>query len=287
MATGLQLFALTADGPRALKADSSGASVHDLLEELPDGVYSALRTFHHDRFLRLDAHCDRTDRSMAGLGWNRKLDRETLSSALDATVRAYPLPDARVRFDVLREPFELQGIRSDVFLALSPFVPVSAEFVRDGVGVDVARHLRRETPRIKTTGFVRARKPLPLGTQQQFESLLLDADDRILECTSANIGFVRDGAIVAADDGVLEGITSLILRGLAPQIGLAWEHERLPLRDLGRVQEAFLTSSSRGIVPVVRAAGVTIGDGRVGPRVRSLIEAYAAFAERAARPAID
>lgn len=286
MTTGLQLFALGSGGPRALRADSGGSSVHDLLEQLPDGVYSALRTFHHDRFLRLDAHFDRTERSMAALGWNRRLDRAGLSSALHAIVSAYPLPDARVRFDVLREPVELQGARSDVFLALSPFVPVPAEYVRDGVGVDVARHLWRETPRIKTTGFVRARKPLPLGTKQQFESILLDGEDRILECTSANIAFVRDRSIGSAGDGVLEGITSLVLRGLAPEVGLAWESERLALRDLGRVEEAFLTSSSRGIVPVVRVADVTIGDGRVGPHVRSLIDAYAAFAERAARPAI-
>ncbi len=286
MATGLQLFALAAGEPRALRADSSGSSVHDLLEQLPDGVYSALRTFHHDRFLRLDAHFERTERSMAGLGWNRRLDRQALSSALHATVSAYPLGDARVRFDVLREPVELQGIRSDVFLALSPFVPVPAEFVRDGVSVDVARHLRRESPRIKTTGFVRARKPLPLGTKQQYESILLDEQDRILECSSANIGFVRGRNVVSAGDGVLEGITSLILRGLAPELGLAWEPERLPLRDRGRVEEAVLTSSTRGIVPVVRVADVPIGDGRVGPHVRTLLDAYASFAERAAIPAI-
>ncbi len=282
-AAGLQLFALTPSGLHALQAPASGASVHELLEVLPDGVYSALRTFHHDRFLWLEAHFDRTDRSMAGLGWPSALDRPLLRAALHAAVSAYPFPDARVRFDVLREPTELQGVTSSSFLALSRYVPVADEFLREGVEVDLARHLRRDSPRIKTTGFVRARKPLPLGTRERFESVLLDDEERILECTSANIGFVRSDAIVTAGEGVLEGITSAVLRHIAPDVGLSWERERLPLAALDSVSEAFLTSSSRGVVPVVRIAGMPIGDGRVGPRTRALSEAYYACAEREAR----
>ena len=198
-----------------------------------------------------------------------------------------PIPDARVRFDVLREPVTIQGTTANVFIALSPFVPVPAEFLRDGVRVELAPHLHRESPRIKTTDFVRTRKPLPLATQDRYEGILLDEKERILECSSANIAFVRDRTIVAAGDGVLEGITSLVVRHLAPSLGLSWEHERLPLSELPSVSEAFLSSSSRGVVPIVRIADTRIGDGHVGPQTRALIEAYYAFAEREVRPAIE
>lgn len=278
--SGLELHALTATGLRRLSVEDTSGTVHDLLERLPTGVYSALRTFHHDRFLWLDKHLERTWQSMAGLGWNKALARDSVRRALHAAVRDYPLVNARVRFDILREPVTIQGVTADVFIALSPFVPVPEEYLREGVRVELAPHLRRELPRVKTTDFVRARKPLPLGTRERYEGVLLDHEQRILECSSANIGFFRRGAVITAGDGVLEGITMLVLRHLAPSLGLGWVDERLPLSGLATVDEAFLSSSSRGVVPIVQIADWRIGDGRVGMGTRGLLAAYLAFGER-------
>lgn len=288
---GVELAALTRDGLCLLEVPAGGGNIHELLEVLPGGVYSALRTFGRERFLMLDAHFDRTDRSMAALGWTKRLDRAALRRALHARVSVYPLPEARVRFDVLPEPFELQGVSSDVFVAISPHEDVPREFMEQGVRIEVASHLSRPTPRIKTTGFVRARKPLPLSLQSNYEGLLIDREQRVLECSSANIGFACGGRWVAAGDGVLEGITMLALRRVAPTLpgGLAMEFEdrRLPLSELARVDEAFLSSSARGVVPIVQIGDTPIGNGKVGPRVRALVDAYYALAEREARRAID
>ncbi|MCC7015465.1 MAG: aminotransferase class IV family protein [Planctomycetes bacterium] len=281
----MQLFAVPPSGPRALSTAVSGGTVHDLLERLPGGVYSALRTFRHECFLWLEEHLARTERSMRGLGWNKELDRERLLSALDATVRDYPLDDARVRFDVLEHEHELDGVRADLFIALSPFVAVPEAFLREGVALDFAPHLRRDSPRIKTTAFVLARKPFPIGSQQRYEHLLLDEQQRVLECSSSNVAFVRGSELITAGDGVLEGITLAVLLHLAPKLGLTVVHRRLPLAELETLDEAFLSSSARGPVPVVRIGERVIGTGRVGPRVRALTEAYYALAASDARPA--
>jgi len=282
----LELHALTGAGLRPLALDGAQGSVHDVLELLPPGVYSALRTFGHTRFLMLEAHLDRTQRSMQQLGWSKRLDRDALRRALHATVSAYALPEARVRFDVLPEPATIQGVAADVFLALSPHLPVPDEFLREGVRVELARHLRRDTPRIKTTAFVRARKPLPLNTRENFEGVLLDEQERFLECSSANLGFIRGNELISAGDGVLEGITCLVLRQVAPKLGLRWVDLRLPLAELASVDECFLSSSWRGVVPIVQIESVRIGAGRVGPKVRGLLEAYYDFAQAQARPAL-
>jgi branched-subunit amino acid aminotransferase/4-amino-4-deoxychorismate lyase len=283
----LQLFALLPSGPRELGAPVGSGTVHDVLETLPGGVYSAMRTFEHDRFLWLDEHLARTERSMRGLGWNSALRRHELCRALDQTARAYPGADARVRFDVLREPVEFGGVRSETFIALSPLVAVPEAFVRDGVRVDFAPHLHRDAPRIKTTEFVRVRKPLPIGTQERYEHILVDATGRILECSSANIAFLRGRELVSAGDGVLQGITMMVIEHLAPALGLRVVHERLAPSDLAHVDEALLSSSARGIVPIVRVAEQPIGSGAVGPHVRRLLSAYAEFAARNARRAVD
>lgn len=285
-AAGLELYALTTTGLRALTVENRSGTVHDLLEQLPVGVYSALRTFHHARFLWLEAHLERTARSMSSLGWTKTLDRDAVRQALDTAVRAYSRPDARVRFDVLREPATIQGVTADIFIALSPYVPVPEEFLREGVRVEFATHLHREAPRIKTTDFVRTRRPLPLSTREHYEGVLLDREQRILECSSANIAFVRGRTVIAAGDGVLEGITLKLVRHIAPSLGIDWVDERLPVAHLATVGEAFLSSSSRGIVPIVRIAEHQIGDGRVGPITRGLLAEYVALAEREAEPAV-
>ena len=277
-AASLEFFALNASGVKRLAVDGASGTVHDLLDCLPLGVYSALRTFHHERFLWLDAHFDRTERSMAQLGWTNRLDREALRRALKSCVREYPLPDAMVRFDVLREPATMQGVTADTFIALSPYLPVPEAFLRDGVRVEFAPHLHRESPLIKTTEFVRRRRPLPLATRDRYEGVLLDGERRILECSSANIAFVRGKSVISAGDGVLEGITSRVLKKVAPSIGLEWIDRRLSVGELKVVDEAFLSSSLRGLVPIVQVESTRIGDGRVAEQSRALLAAYYTFA---------
>ena len=65
-------------------------------------------------------------------------------------------------------------------------------------------------------------------------AFLLDEAGRILECSSANIAFVRESEVISAGEGVLEGITALVLRRLAPDLGLRWTDERLGASPLLR-----------------------------------------------------
>lgn len=281
----LLLYAVLPSGPRALSVPAGRTNLHDVLEDLPFGVYSAMRTFGHERFLWLDRHLERTDRSMAGLGWPEPLDRDRVRRALHETAREYPLPDSRIRFDVLREPAPFQGVESDLFLALMPYAPVPEEFLREGVRVELAPHLVRDEPRIKTTEFVRVRKPLPYGTREAFEHLLLDSRQRILECSSANIAFVRGREIVTAGEGVLEGVTLAVVLHIAVSRGMTVRHERVPLSAVGGFDEAFLSSSTRGVVPVIKVVDQVIGDGSVGAATRELTRLYYEYAERESRPA--
>jgi len=290
----VQLFAVEPAGPKPLPVPAGAATFHDVLDGLPLGVYSALRTFHHERFLWLDAHLDRTDRSMELLGWSFRLDRPALRRALHAAAAAYPLADSRVRFDVLAEPANRPsrpGVRrldtaSRVVIILSPYKPVPEAFLRQGVRVEVARELHRDQPLIKTADFVVRRRPYPLERQDAYEHLLIDAQGGILECSSANFHAVRDGALWTASGGALEGITEKVLLRVASDLGVPVRRERVLLSDVGKLDEAFLTSSTRGLVPIVDVAGSRIGSGAPGLLWKKLADAYGRFAEREARPAV-
>ena len=281
----VQLFSVSPDGPQSLPVPE-GVPLLELMGTLPEGVYSGLRTWHHDRFLWLDEHIGRTVRSMRGMGWAYELDEGALRRSLHRVCTDWPTADARVRFDVLESSPAQWDTSSRVLIGLSPYTPVPEQFMREGVGIEVAESLIRDQPRIKTTEFILRRQPYPLNRQDRYEHLLLDDANRILECTSANFFGVSKGGLRTSGPGVLEGITRKIFIRLATELGISVSTDPLPLDAVGELDEAFLTSSTRALVPIVDVAGTRIGNGLPGPVSGRLREAYEAFAELEARPAV-
>ncbi len=283
--TAVQLFAVGGQGPLALPVRPGVQSAHELFDGLPLGVYSALRTFEHAKFLRLERHFERTDRSLELLGRAERLDRERLAHAIDACVRAYPGADAFVRFDLLAEPARALGCEERTLLALSPFVPVPEAFQAAGVGVRFSP-LRRARPLIKVASFVVERRPYPLGRQDAYEHLIVDAEERILEGTSSNFVALQGRTLRLTGEEALQGVTQAIVVELAQGLGLASVRAPLHRAELGEIDEAFLTGSTRGIVPVIAVEEQRIGTGLPGPWTQRLRAAYYEHARAHARPAI-
>lgn len=119
------------------------------------------------------------------------------------------------------------------------------------------------------------------------------ADDAIL-CNSA--GEVAEGATsnvfaVLGDElvtphleaGLLAGITREVVCELATNAGFTVRERTLLPDQLRQASEVFLTSSVRGVMPVTRLDGASVGDGRVGPVTTRLLECYAQYIDRCAR----
>lgn len=284
MTSPVLLFAVHSDRVQPLAVPAGAKSVHELFDDLPLGVYTGLRSFGRERFLGLDAHLDRTERCMRLLGWELELDRRALRRAIDEVVRAYPT-DAFVRIDVLTEPPHALGTDSRVLISISEVFELPERVFREGVAVEVADGLARPDPRIKTADFVIARRPFPLNREDSFEHLLLDADGRVLECTSSNFYIVDEGQVRTSGVDMLEGITRRYVLRLCEELGLPVRLEAPLLAEALAADEAFLSSSTRGVVPVTRIAGQPVGDGRPGATTNHLLETYRALVVREARPA--
>jgi branched-chain amino acid aminotransferase len=116
-----------------------------------------------------------------------------------------------------------------------------------------------------------------------YEAILCDNIGRITEGSSSNF-FIVSGRRVTTPPlsvGLLEGITRKKVMELlrADKIGLA-EQPLWPI-DLQRADEAFLTSSVRGVLPITRVDGQPLGDGKVGPITRRLLALYAELTQTA------
>lgn len=243
---------------------------------LPQGAYTTLRTYHGRRVLRLEQHIARLTRSVELQGSPAALHETRLRAGLAAVLARAGFDDTRLR--VTFAPPRL-------FIAAARFEPLPHELYEAGVACATVP-LRRDNPHAKDTRFLAtaeaARARLPEKTH---EGLLVDdAGDApcILEGLSSNFFGVIDGALRTEGARVLEGVTrSIVLELAAPLAEVRMQAVRRD--ELPRLGEAFITSVSRGVLPVVCIDGRAVADGRPGPLTRALVARLFELVEREAR----
>ena len=281
-----QLYAITPTGPQALPVPEDTTDFTDLYQGLALGVYSIVRTFDHNRFFQLGHHLARTVNSLEMLGWSYSLNEQRLRCAIHDLCTAFPASEVRVRIDVLAEPATALGVESRELIALMPFTPLPARVYQRGVAIGFALGLQRDNPLIKTADFAVERKQA--SSAERYHDYLLTSDTgEILEATSANFYAARNGILYTAGDGILEGVTRRVVLDLvaAEQIPLnlqAIQHSEIPTLD-----EAMISSSSRGILPVVCIGDQVIGSGRPGPITQQLIAAYNTYVKAHLKTALE
>ncbi|MBN1311029.1 MAG: aminotransferase class IV family protein [Anaerolineae bacterium] len=241
------------------------------------GVYTVFRLYPGWRVFRLASHFARLRHSADLLGEPFLLTYDWMRLVLRRVVEEIGLALVRIRLTV---PFDAP---ETVFIALEPFTPLPAALYQEGVSVGLVEG-RREVPRAKDSQFIEWRKKARMRHPYSvYEIMMYDGAGWILEGLSSNFFAVLDGELRTAGDGVLEGIARSILLEVAPSV-LPTVLDPIHMDDLPRISEAMLTSSSRGVVPIVQVRGVVIGDGKPGPVAKALRAAYDAQIEQELEP---
>lgn len=107
-------------------------------------------------------------------------------------------------------------------------------------------------------------------------ALLLHADGRVSETSTANVVVVVNGALRTPPAGdALAGISLAHLHTLAHGLGIGWQERSLSLADLAAADEILLTSTPNCLLPVTRLDGQAVGDGRPGPLFARLLATQA------------
>jgi branched-chain amino acid aminotransferase len=270
-----------------LPADGRHLSVFDRGFQLGDGVFETLRA-RGGTAAELDAHIARLHRSAAGLdiklpaGIDAMLER-AIADLLAADGLGGPDGDASVRVTVSRGVYRARGVlppdeaaRATIAIQAWPVVAAPADHLERGLHLvtsAVRRDPRNPLATLKTTSraeYVYAR--LEARRAGADDALFMTIDDHLSEGTSANIFLVRRAsddelelATPSADCAILPGTTRSWLLHWAERVGLRPVEGLLRHADLASADEAFLSSSVAGILPVTTFDGAPIGDGRPGP----------------------
>jgi branched-chain amino acid aminotransferase len=263
---------------RLLDGDEPAITVSDHGLLVGDGVFETAKVLD-GRAFALTRHLRRLRRSAAGLGLDLPLDDDALAAAIDEVIGANQPGVGRLRITVTGGPGPLGSARGPdgptVVLATGPAGtwPPSAEVVV----VPWPRNERSPVAGLKTTSYAENVVALAYASERGAgEALFANLAGDLCEGTGSNVFVVLDGRLVTPplSSGCLAGVT----RELVLEVTDAVEAD-VPLGDLARVEEAFLTSSTRDVQPISAV------DSRALPRCPGpLTEAAAvAFADLVAR----
>jgi D-alanine transaminase len=114
-----------------------------------------------------------------------------------------------------------------------------------------------------------------------YEAWFVDTKGFVTEGSSSNAWIVtRDGRVVTrpADHGILSGITRAVLFNVLEALQLKLEERPFTLDDISQATEAFVTSASQIVMPVIKVDDRAVGDGKVGPVAKRLREEFHRFA---------
>jgi branched-chain amino acid aminotransferase len=255
-----------------------------------EGVYETLRTYGGRPFL-FDRHMARLRHSASLMALPVPLDDLAVEARLSETMRAAGLggagqPEAYLRILVTRGVGELSydpaacPVPSIVVIAKRQVDP-PAEVYERGVGVVLVSVVRNHpgavNPVIKSNNLLNNALAMQEAVRAgAFEGVMRNYRGELAECTTANFFVVRAGSALTPplEAGLLPGITRDFLFEIGRQEGIEVREETLRDADLLEADEAFLTSTTREIVPITRVDDRQIGDGSPGPVTRALLQAF-------------
>jgi len=283
---------------RIIAAEAPALTAFDRGFQLGDGVFETLRA-RGGRPTELAEHGARMRQSAAGLSIALPDDLEPrLAQAIDELLAVEdlggPEGDASIRITVSRGPFFGRGLlppdehpTPTIVVQAWPVPPTPTSHLERGLHL-VPSAVRRDPENplnaLKTTSradYVYAR--IEARTAGADDALFLTIDGYLSEATSANLFVIRSDADAvelatpALACAILPGTTRDWILRWAAGVGLRPSEGLLTTRDLHEADEAFLSSSVAGILPVTRFAGEPIGAGRPGPwtlRARADREAF-------------
>jgi branched-chain amino acid aminotransferase len=239
------------------------------------------------RFFRLDDHIDRLLGGCARIRLTPPVGKEEIRSIMVETVRRSGLRDAYVEAVVTRgvpRPGERDPRvwTARLYAYAIPYVWIVRPELQDNgtVNLVVARNTRRipagsVDPTVKNFHW----GDMTRGLYEAYDrggslAVLPDADGFVTEGPGFNVFAVTGSELYTPARGVLAGITRRTVLEIAEKSGITAHVTDLPVGDLYRAAEVFLTSTAGGVMPVTRLDGHPVGDGRTGPVTRRIKDQY-------------
>jgi D-alanine transaminase/branched-chain amino acid aminotransferase len=249
--------------------DKASLQVNDLVIQRGYGVFDFFRTIN-GKFIYLDEHLDRFFYSASKMRMDPGRSKEKVRELINELVSVNKFPDSAIRIMLTG------GFADDGYTVTKPNLIITQRVFgmtteNDETGTTLASYEhQRQLPHIKTVDYIMMIWLRPFMNKKLVTDVLYHQDRIVTECPRSNIFIVtRDLRIVTPADNILKGITRKHVIDIAKKDFMV-EEKNVTIEDVLYAKEAFITSTTRQIAPVLELDGTEIGNGILGDITRQL-----------------
>lgn len=252
----------------------SNAFLHisDLAIQRGYGIFDYLKTID-DKPLFLKEHLERFYYSAVQLHLPIQQTHQELTAIIQELIQRHNMGTSGIRLTLTGgySPDGYNIASPNLIITQLPLnLPTPAVFEK-GVRLATYEHLR-PLSHVKSINYVMAVWLQPLLKEKGADDVLYHLNGVISECPRANFFIVKDNVLITPDNNILLGITRHKLLTLASEYYKV-EERPVTLDELKDCQEAFITSTTKQILPVTAIDDHTIHNGQPGPVTRQLHKA--------------
>ncbi|NKB58691.1 MAG: D-amino-acid transaminase [Alphaproteobacteria bacterium] len=260
---------------RYVPHDEGTVHIEDRGYQFADGVYEVIPIID-DRMVDAAPHLDRLDRSLSEMNIAAPLSRKVLELVMRELIERNGVSEGLIYMQVTRgvAPRDHKfpkGVRPSIVMTTKKVDFLSQKKLSDGVKVITIPDIRWERCDIKTISLL----PNCMAKTQAFEAgayeaWQVDGDGNVTEGASSNAWIVTaDGKLLTrpATHDILRGVTRQSLLRIAAEEGLSFEERPFSVEEAKTAREAFVSSATSFVTPVVQIDDTVIGNG--GPGILS------------------
>ncbi|MBN7787394.1 D-amino-acid transaminase [Ponticoccus gilvus] len=267
-------------------------SIFDRAFLMADGVYEVTSVLD-GKLIDFDGHAVRLERSLGELDMGVPLSKDALLEIHRELVRRNDVVDGMIYLQITRgaaadrdfvfpDPEEVP--QTVVLFTQSKPGMADSPAAKTGIRVISIEDQRWGRRDIKTVQLLYPSMGKMMAKKAGVDDAWLVEDGYVTEGTSNNAYFIKGNTIVtrALSSDILHGITRAAVLRFAREAQMSVEERNFTIEEAQQGDEAFITSASTFVMPVVEIDGVTLGDGKPGPKALRLREIYLEESRKAA-----
>ena len=263
------------------KEDEAKVSVFDRGLLFSDSLYE-VTTVINGKLIDFNNHMKRLDRSMTELKFKKLLNHLDILIFHRKLIELNNLKEGMIYLQVTRgvadRSFDMpkDKIEPTVLAFTQEKKIIDSESAKNGIKVMTLDDMRWKRCDIKTTQLLYASMAKTEATEKGFDDAWMLREGYITEGSSSNAWIIKGKTIMTrqSDNLILSGITRDVIFKCAKDLGYEVVTKNITLPDAQSASEAFVTSATACVMPVVKINASQIGDGRPGKFVTALREEY-------------
>jgi branched-chain amino acid aminotransferase len=284
----MQAIGLVSINGNIVTPDQAKISIFDRSFLFGDSVYEVTKS-KNAKLEYVDQHLARLENSANLLDIPFRGLRDKIKNDLLSLNKRLNIPRAYFRIVISRGlSYSCNIGKTDtgpsIVIIAKPLAEYPKEWYSVGVDIMVSKYRRNHhrclDPNAKSGNYLN--NILALNEAKRngyYDSLMLNLDNKIAECTTSNIWLVKEGELYTpeSESGLLKGITRSIILKIAADSNIKVNLRPVTLRQLESADELFLSSSTKEIIPIKSVMTSNLSNFKIGKITKTIMNKYKSF----------